>query len=147
METVVDRLLDEATTEFGREDNKAVLVLAALTVATGALVAGFFAGGWRPSSLTLVGTAMWAAGGLALLLGLMFVGVAVMTGPRTAGPPSAGPQTFQSLLDEAVRRDGDPAGRLWTVRAALTTKRRLLGVGLALAGAGFGLCAAVGLAG
>jgi hypothetical protein len=146
METVVDRLLDEAMTELGHQENKATRVLAALTVATGVLVAGLFAGGWRPASLDTLGTGLWMAGGLALILALAFVGVAVMISPHPANATPDSRQTFQSLLDEIVQRDGDPAGRLWAVRAALVTKRRLLGLGLSMAGAGFGLCAAVGLA-
>lgn len=146
LETVVERMLDEALTELGHEENKASRVLAALAVTTGALVAGFFAGRWRPASMELFGTGLWLLGGLVLLLALAFVGLAVMTSPRLVAPAPTGPPTFQNLLDEVAQRERDPAGRLWAVRAALATKRRLLGYGLVLAGAGFALCAAVGLA-
>jgi hypothetical protein len=141
IEAAVGRLLDEAMTELGHEEAKAGRVMTTLAVTTGVLVAGFFAGGWRPTSLAPAGTALWTFGGIVLVLALMFVGVAVMVEPRRADRK----QTFQSLLDEIEQRDGDLAGRLWSVRTAVATKRRLLTIGLTLAGSGFGLCVAVGL--
>jgi hypothetical protein len=144
------RLLDEALTELGHEENKSARLMAALTVATGALVTGFFAGRWNPVNLPPAGAALWWMGALTVLSALALVGTAATYGgrpglrspsPGAARDPAALHQWATALVG---RPEEDPAARLWRARQTIGVKRNLVRAGLVAMASGLGLCVAGG---
>ncbi len=83
-------LLAEAREELNRADQKAAMLLAATSVAIGAVIAGFIASGWSPTSLGPPWTAVWWLGS-----GLAFAGtiaLAISIYPRIGTSKGAGAQ-------------------------------------------------------
>ena len=75
------RLLTEAREELVRADSKAALLLAAVGVVAGALLAALLAQSWEPSLLSNAVEWLWWAGVVAVAVAIVALAVAVY--PRT----------------------------------------------------------------
>ncbi|MCO8275523.1 hypothetical protein M1L60_33560 [Actinoplanes sp. TRM 88003] len=142
------RLLDEALVELGHEENKAARLMAALTVASGAIVTGFFAGRWSPVNLPTVASIVWWLGAAVAVGALGLVGRAATYGDRPdTRVPVPGPLVGADLailrqwaLAVAHNPDEDPVARLWRTRRTIGRKRSLVRWGLIAMPTGLAIC-------
>lgn len=74
-------LLVEARDELNRADQKAAILLAAVGVGVGAILAGLISADWHPSMLGLPWAGIWTLGALAVLAGVVVLVWAIY--PRT----------------------------------------------------------------
>lgn len=86
------KMLDEARADLRLADQKAGLLLTALGVGIGALLAALLSQGWHPSDLTGMSEFSWWLGALAGGVSTFFAGWTVL--PRTAHSVPDGPITY-----------------------------------------------------
>jgi hypothetical protein len=137
---VEEAILSEAREEVGYADHKASMVLASLGIGFGALIGGFFAGSWRPSSLVTWGEVLWwAAVGVA---GVSVVLAASAVWPRYRRPEPEDVETihywgdvaaFDSLealsahlRDSPIGADHRTREQMWQLSRIVSTKYRLI---------------------
>lgn len=143
-------LLQEARSEVSLADHKASMVLAALGIGFGALLGGFLAGDWDPSSLEGARQAAWWFGALLALSSVALAAAAVW--PRFGVPKQPGQVTYWGEVaayktEEAFREAPDDRfgsiesrtqSQLWDLASIVATKYRLVQFAM-----GFGAAAIV----
>lgn len=145
-------ILGEAREELERADNKASILLAAVGVIVGALLAALLAGDWSPTSLKASVQWLWWAGILAAAIAIYLLGWAVFPRIRAAGwrpqaiayygdVVAAGTRNrVKELLDHA---SGDPLPRLidQMLQVSKTVQVKYVAIRRAMILLGFGAAA------
>jgi hypothetical protein len=153
------QLLSESREELTRADNKAALLLAAVGVVAGALLAAVVAGDWSPFSLAACVAWVWWLGATAAVVGIIFLAAAVypVTKYRTQRPAD-----FIAYFGDVVSVDGSvlqdrliKSSQLYDARlidqisaisGIVDRKYRAIQAGLWFIGAGLGLALASAIA-
>jgi len=153
----VNVLLAEARSETDKADTKAGIVLAALGIVVGALLAGLMAGDWSPLSLDPRVEWLWWLGASSIAVALAASASAVW--PRFVVPARTGaihywgdasraksPRELAKRLGaEKVDETERAVAQLWNLSRIVVQKYRLVQAALALAATGFVLCSIAAL--
>ncbi|WBO64443.1 Pycsar system effector family protein [Streptomyces camelliae] len=121
-----ERLLAETRSEIAHADNKASVLVAALGMTAGVFSALLAGRRWGPSELSAVGTAMWWAGALSLLVSLFALLLAVLPRYQLGTWAPGEPLSYFGDIQQAVAQ-----GRLDDALAD-TVRRPAVGLARAL---------------
>lgn len=139
-------MLAEARADVVFADQKASMILAALGIGFGAVLAGLIAGDWRPSQLAGAGEALWWVGAVAAIASLGCAAAAVWPRYSTKEAPQeisywghvaafASVETFAAALDKTpVDRIHRTRHQLWRLSRIVRRKYRLVRASLSLTG-------------
>ncbi len=151
VEKLAANLLGESREELARADSKAAMLLAAFSLLVGVVVAGMFAGEFKPADLHCAGAPVWWMG--CVVVGSSLVALARAIYPTLRHGEAEGPITFfghaagkdLAAIEAALGRqvNGDRSRtveQLAVVGAIVWRKYRFVQAALWLFGAGVGLC-------
>ena len=142
-------ILAEARNEVGAADHKASMVLAALGIGFGALLAGLIAREWSPSNLNIFGLLTWSTGSALAAASVGAAGAAVW--PRFTVPPApqeifywghvaafSSPDALDAALDaHPPRLPGRTRHQLFELSRIVARKYHWVRVAMRLASASF----------
>jgi hypothetical protein len=142
------RMLEETRADVAHADQKASVLLAALGIGFGTLVAGQFSGDWNPSSLSACGQSVWWAGIAAAVSSIVIAALAVWPRYSLTGLPQYGitywghvrafdsAHALEAALEEQDVSDlGRTTHQLWSLSRIVLTKYRCIRSALLLAAA------------
>lgn len=151
VEKLAERLLAESRDEIGRADSKASMLLAAFSLLVGVVVAGLFAGEFRPDELHCDGEPVWWIG--CCLVGTALVALARAIYPTLRHGEAQGPITYfghaagRSTAAVEAALKGQVEGersrtieQLAVISSIVWRKYRFVQAALWLFGAGVALC-------